>query len=482
MNVRQPIEVVVNGSSPASVNATGVGIAERETADASQVFLSPRVVDRRAFSELAGELRKLVDRASGERASLSTSVAQASASIDAIRESESAQHSNLELAARALKRLDEKATRVQTLIDQATDASKLIEQFEARADRLLSTKLEAIEARIEASQSAAAAKVEALEQRLLRGTREMEQRIEAIRRDADAIVAPGLGALNDAIARATLVLGRSPTSAPDTVPQGGSLGDVVRRAEGVRDSADIALRQLEDIQTRASTSRSSLSAMLEDLSSIMERMDEQRASLASEGDRLAQQCAAAMSALEQRFELAKAQASQSIEDIKPQVQEASAEARTTMEQLRAITREALDAHNTTTLALRLADKSRDRLAQAIAGLEPWRGVLLDSSVNKALPAPLARIIEQVQGHFRSDLSSIATALRNAASSADRALLSVDANALESKMVDTPPPASPLSTITPTEPIVLGPGNLAPARLTPVRLTLDDPSASEPLRA
>ena len=62
MSTRAP----ANPSTYSQSETSGLG-ADAPEVVVNGVFLSPRVIDRRAYGELAGELRDLVERSAAER-------------------------------------------------------------------------------------------------------------------------------------------------------------------------------------------------------------------------------------------------------------------------------------------------------------------------------------------------------------------------------------------------------------------------------
>jgi hypothetical protein len=274
--IRQPFEVAVR--PPAAAPAPPVAPASEH------VFLSPRVVDRKAYGELAGELRGLIDRASDERSVLVDALDQAQSTARSVRESESAQQANLTLAAKALKGLDDRIAKAAKLLENAERIIERADSLDTRADDIIRGKVVALEARLDSAQAAAAARIEALEQRLQASTREFEQRVDNLRRDADQVITPNISALNEACNRATGIIGRAASGAAIDTP--GSLTDLVRRGETINASAENALRRLEEVQTIAATSRNAMTGMLDELASLLGRVDAQRETLGVEADRV----------------------------------------------------------------------------------------------------------------------------------------------------------------------------------------------------
>ena len=385
-----------------------------------EIFLAPRVIDRRAFGELASELRRLVERAAAERASLGGALDQTAESLKAIRQSEASQQGNLELTARALKRLDERLAKSQQLLDQASSVSSLIEKFDGRADALIEHKIQALEARLEAAEAGAAARVESLEQRLKSSTREIEQRIAALRQDAEGVVGPALAALSEALERAQGMLGRSPTDKSGTPATPGSLTDIVERAERAKAGGDEALSRLLQVQTTSAATQTTVNALAEQLAGLMIRLEDRRDQVAEEINRLEREAASVSTGLNARLGDFRREAESVLAEVKPSADAAAARASEAISELSGLITRTEDAHNATSLALRLADKSRAQLGAALSALEPWRAVLLDGRSGADLPAPIRAMLDAVRRELAEHLGQIADSLQGAARSAQRA--------------------------------------------------------------
>jgi len=124
------------------------------------------------------------------------------------------------------------------VLDQASNANQFIDKFRVRPNRIIAERIEALEPG--ESPRPGRGPVEALEQRLARATRDLEQRIEAVRGDAEGVVGPTLTSLTRRWPRRH-AFRRSPTM-HRTAGRQGLAADLVRRAESVRESADGAVR------------------------------------------------------------------------------------------------------------------------------------------------------------------------------------------------------------------------------------------------
>ncbi|MBY0260778.1 MAG: hypothetical protein K2Q20_00440, partial [Phycisphaerales bacterium] len=115
-----------------------------------------------------------------------------------------------------------------------------------------------MEARAQAIQAAATAHTQTLEERLKRATRELEQRIEAIRRDADSIVGPSADKLHGLCERAAEIMG---TQTPGHVPET-SLAGLVARAEGIAGRTEGAIDHMDRVRLQAEKEKAELDAWI----------------------------------------------------------------------------------------------------------------------------------------------------------------------------------------------------------------------------
>jgi hypothetical protein len=465
----------------------------------SDVFVSPRVVDRRAYAELAGELRELIAQAAHERLALVAGMDQAGRASDDFRAREAAQAVNLDLCAKAIKRIDERAAKVESVLAQASDVGKLIATIEEKTGRILESKIQAMEARAAAIQAAATAHTQALEERLKRATRELEQRIEAIRRDAESIVSPSAERLTALCDRAARIVGREPGEpggGGGSVADGSMLGLILRaealaektagaidhmdrvrvQAEGEKTELDAWIaasrtrldevharwKQIEamsgELAGRSHASAEELRVKLELTAAVVRQSLDQAVSAAQgageqavakirlEAERALGQTQALLTQLEDRVagsRLEAAELSRSIEQrtasmrtsVEASLLEVKPQADAALADLREAVRQSHAAHNTTGLALKLLEKASGSAGEMLERLRPWEGVLTGATAGD-LPGPVRKIIENVKREMQADLSSIASALRVAAARAERATEAIGDDA------PTRPDASP----------------------------------------
>lgn len=410
---------MANGSTQTKHNGTHA-IAEQDAA-VSGVFLSPRVVDRRAYGEMAEDLRDLVRQASSERAAITGMLDQAGKANQELRQREQAQQGNIELTARALKTMDERAARIERLLTQATEQSKIFEKLESQAASLIDTKIQTLEARLEAVTAGATAQAEALEERVRRASRELEQRIEAIRRDATSIAGPAQEALERACDRAAKMAGSGV----------GSLGDLVTRGERIAETAGGIATTLEAATARVERDR----AAIDEIEAKSRQLEQQQAESINKAE----------------------EAIDGVQLMLAQVREQTSAARgdgaSAVAELRAVIQQSLDAHNTTSLAIKVLGKTIEQAKSITDQLEPWRAVL-DGHESGSMPEPIRKLIEGVRGELTGELSSIAGALRAAAESADRTGRSLAHVPVEQPRTATPVPQHATAAPTPVPQIVI----------------------------
>lgn len=419
--------------SPLAPSATppSSGAASRDLSPevvVNDVFLSPRVVDRRAFSELSGELKEIVERAAIERGAMIAALDQAGKSLQDLRSREQTQQVNLELALRALKSIEEKSARVEELLVRASDTARLFEAIDAKAESLVSAKLGVIEARLEALTAGATAKAEALEERIRRAGRELEQRVEAIRRDAQQITAPVHDGLLTLCERATLLASSQPGR--------GGLGELIAQGEKLRIDAERVIESLDKAHTHATESKLQTEEWIASAGTRLDQLAQRRAAIDADAqaimmqmdrnleiiragargtqldaaDRAQQAIDAAhtsINALEARARTLRADAETTLTDLAPKAEIAAQALRDTIKQSH-------DAHNTTALAMRVLERTQGQVQGLLTKLEPWKGMLDENA--DAVPPVVRRMLDNVRG----ELSSVAGALRGAADRVDRA--------------------------------------------------------------
>lgn len=370
----------------------------------SEMFVSPRVIDQRAYSEMVGELRELVRKSAGERSTLGAAIDQAIQAVQEFRERETAQQGNIELTARALRTLDERAVRVEAMLSQAMDQSKTLERLDTRAEALIDAKVRLLESRLEAVGSAATAKAEALEERVRRASRELEQRIETIRRQADTIAGPAQAELARLCDRAGALAGREPGA--EGTHARGSLGDLIARGEALAAEAQSVAQALDDTGARVAIERSAV----EELGAMERRIGRDLESVRSELSRQGELAAAMQRAIEESRHVV----GQTLEESA----KARSEGATAQGELRSLVQQTRDSHGMAMLAIKVLSRTIDQ-AKTLAGqLEPWRGLLDGKQVGEISEA-MRGVIERVRGELGGGTPGASGAARACVEQAER---------------------------------------------------------------
>ena len=101
-----------------------------------EMFLSPRVIDRRGFAEYAQALRELIEDASNEAASLKSSHADVQGLREAIERSAKDLRTQLETTLKIIPKLNDGSTRVEQLLAEARERASHASETEQRIESL----------------------------------------------------------------------------------------------------------------------------------------------------------------------------------------------------------------------------------------------------------------------------------------------------------------------------------------------------------
>lgn len=365
------------------------------------VFVSPRVIDQRAFDDLSSRLRALIEQAMERQQDLRGALERASSAAATIKAGEIAQQTSMDVAARAIARVEERVLDAERILEKATGVNSAVEDFDRRSLVIIEDKLAVLTERMEQAERASAERAAVVQRGLSEATAALQQRVAGLQVDAQEILAPNLAVLDAACARAAELVGRV-VGSDDILP--GSLADLVIRGESVRSAASAAEERLVVLRQQASSAATDLDAGVARANTAADELDKHRDRIASEAS------------------LAADAAQRALADVQPQVEAAAGE-------LRALIAESREAHATSAMALRVTEGALERLSQTLASLEPWTNLVVPATDGRdepvELPEPLRRLIDAVRVELRQDLVRIGDALRLAAVRADRALGEVD---------------------------------------------------------
>jgi hypothetical protein len=153
-----------------------------------EVFLSPRVVDQGAFSDLAGELRRLVADASAHAQALRAAGAEAQVARESLKDITTRSKPQVEAAIRAMQAVEGRASEAQGLLSTASASMSRLEQLREEIERQTDARVREAERAIEERVSAAArllderliAAQRVLADRLAEGERSLSERVALV--------------------------------------------------------------------------------------------------------------------------------------------------------------------------------------------------------------------------------------------------------------------------------------------------------------
>ncbi|MGE4197721.1 MAG: hypothetical protein AB7G11_11425, partial [Phycisphaerales bacterium] len=217
--------------APASGGGRGGrgGSARSPATPADDVFLSPRVVDRQAFSEFSQSLRDIINQAASTAAALQKAATEAERSRDGLREALAALQAKADHVTGLLATAQERAQQSRPSIDDAGVTDSLVDDVRARTDATIEQCMGRLAPRLEETLAGAEARLGLI-----------ERRVESLLSDADRRVGShAAGAVSDGAAL-------------------GALHELVSRADVAKKDAAFATRQLDSIRDQADQARQAL--------------------------------------------------------------------------------------------------------------------------------------------------------------------------------------------------------------------------------
>jgi|GEM_PF-4854607 len=115
-----------------------------------EVFLSPRILDRRAFDEYAHSLREIIKDASGEGQSLRNATTGVEQLRDGLRDATGELAKRLESAVKVLPTLEQHVKTAERLRQEVINPSLIADELRATIDKLLDEKSNEIQVRVNA--------------------------------------------------------------------------------------------------------------------------------------------------------------------------------------------------------------------------------------------------------------------------------------------------------------------------------------------
>lgn len=241
--------VEVGVPAPASPRVAGTGTGTR-LADLDAIldstFVAPRVIDQRAFDELAGVLKGLVRDAAGQAVTLEASTIEVKNLGSQLRDATVALESRLDSAQKALPAIEQRVSRAEKVLEAARgELATRVAQIKETALKDLVIDDATIRALIaDRARDMARAIAEQTVREELASLRQGV--IEAIRQDASATISQAIeraasarGELEGATTRATSLLEKMVTSA-------GAAEAAVERLHGLTDASDVRIAAINE--------------------------------------------------------------------------------------------------------------------------------------------------------------------------------------------------------------------------------------------
>jgi chromosome segregation ATPase len=353
------------------------------------IFLSPRVVDRQAFNEFAGQLRALIDQAAAQADALRSAAGEAQRTRDGLRDAINANQMKLDMATRTLATIDQKADQTRRMIESASDVAHRVDELRTTADQIISERVGILCQRLNEAEEAAVTQVDTLHARLVEAVQGAAGQDACLREAIDAASGPQIERLAELVARADAVAG-SENGLASMIERADAAGRLAIRATselaGVREQADQARQILAEALNAAVP-------IIDDAGTVQGHLEH----TVAEAIRLTQtaQQAAARDADARRTAL-----EQQLSRVQPTIEQARAE-------LDAIVHAAAAARDAAAQATAAAELASERLASLLDEVRPWQRVLLGGNED----APVGAAINGVVVELKRELRGVAGALR-----------------------------------------------------------------------
>ena len=121
----------------------------------TDVFLSPRVIDREAFNDYSASLRRMIEEAAQQAEALKAAAAEATQAQTALRETAARHQGRSENVTRALAAIDQRLAEADRLAQVAEATRQGIEAASANAQAALTARSEELAARLDSAAVAA---------------------------------------------------------------------------------------------------------------------------------------------------------------------------------------------------------------------------------------------------------------------------------------------------------------------------------------
>ena len=425
-----------------------------------EVFLSPKIIDREAFSDYAGQLKQLIETSSGQAEALKSAAIAAQSAQQQMQQAATASQPKIEAAAKVLIAFDGKVRTAEEVIsraellgrellsrhDQATLAldakitelahkaelaARLAEERAATAEASAQMKIAELQARLEAVSASVDQQLDSKLADLERRTRaaaddavaladtantrilETQQIVQHACHDIETRGAKTLGRfkgdldtsashLSSLIAEAKIILNPNPVADNTGRFNIAALAQLVTRAEQIGDDASFATRQLESVRDQADMARSllgeSVSNAAHSIDTLRSASDQLKAALTSSLSRVAE----AEGSIRSKADELTAALRIPVVEAESMADEIRINVAKSIEQVTAAQTSAARVSAETTAVM-------TKLTHLVDDLQPWHGLLVDHTPG-TMPEPIENIVRQFKGELVRDLSHIAAGM------------------------------------------------------------------------
>lgn len=370
----------------------------------SEVFLSPRVIDREAFNDYAGSLRQLIEQAVRETEGLRAAATDAQVAREALREVAGKTQPKLEAAARVMATIDARANEAEGLLKSSREAAATLDGMKAEAERSIREQVTGLEVRLAALDQRIDEQMRLAEQKAAQIAAAYEERLRTKIAEMESRHA-GYGTTIDTLA---ILIARAETLL-ETGGQPGqtltSVADLVARGERVQQQAETSLRGLEAVRDGADRTRLESAATLAEAGRKLDELG-----------RAAETLRVGLAATIAETEQARTAAVARCEEIRAALSEPAAEAD---ERARALQARLEEAGRVAGQAGAGATAVVERLASLLDELRPWRSILLEERADGELPGALGAVVDRLRADLAGDLSQITAAMQGVLGKARR---------------------------------------------------------------
>lgn len=141
------------------------------------IFLSPRVVDEKAFEDFSARLQQIIDDAKDSNDTLRSLLDDAKSLQTDLKVNTAAHKNRLDLGAKLLRTLESRSTEIQKTLESLDRKAESLTEIEQRIDELAQQRLREFETRLEESFARAAERIHARIEERLDIARSMVERV-----------------------------------------------------------------------------------------------------------------------------------------------------------------------------------------------------------------------------------------------------------------------------------------------------------------